>query len=163
MTTTVIIIKKYSIFYKKYLETLHYLGAEVPDPSTCSIRTCEYDPAWPHSVWITEKELEGCDCCLLPNGTLVPDGATWVDFNVIPPQLRECCRGQIVTPDPPITFCQANWSVFDGQCYKYFSEKETWDDAQDLCVEEQVRLDNLCLWFDIMKNLLLGQPSFHSL
>ena len=81
------------------LETLHYLGAEVPEPSSCSYRICEYSQSWPHSVWITEKELEGCDCCLLPNGTMVADGATWVDNSVTPPQMKECCRGQIVTTE----------------------------------------------------------------
>jgi len=80
-------------------KTLQYLGAEVPEPRTCSIRICEYEESWPHSVWITEKELEGCDCCLLPNGTLVADGATWWDNSVTPPEMKECCRGQIVTTE----------------------------------------------------------------
>ena len=74
----------------------------MPQPRTCSIRICEYEESWPHSVWITEKELEGCDCCLLPNGTLVADGATWWDNTVFPPEMKECCRGQIVTTEPPV-------------------------------------------------------------
>ena len=34
--------------------------------------------------------------------------------------------------------CQAGWSAFNGKCYKFFSEKKTWEDAEDQCVEEQV-------------------------
>ena len=90
-------------------------------------------------MWITEKELEGCDCCLLPNGTLVADGATWVDNSVTPPQMKECCRGQIVTTESPTTECPVGWSTFNGKCYKFFSEKKTWDDAENQCVQNEVR------------------------
>ena len=80
------------------LDTLHPPGSEVADPRTCSVRFCSYDEPWPHAVWFTEKVWEGCDCCLLPSGTMVPDGATWWDTSVTPPLMLECCRGQIVTP-----------------------------------------------------------------
>ena len=40
-----------------------------------------------------------------------------------------------------ITGCQAGWSAFNGKCYKSFSEKKTWDDAKDQCVNEEVRYD----------------------
>ena len=35
--------------------------------------------------------------------------------------------------------CKAGWTVFNGKCYKYFSEKKTWGDAQDQCVQNVVR------------------------
>jgi len=46
----------------------------------------------------SSNEVEGCACCLLTNGTMVADGATWWDNSVTPPQMLECCRGQILTP-----------------------------------------------------------------
>ena len=67
------------------------------DPLTCSYRHCLYDPSWPHSAWITLPAHTGCDCCLLNNGTMVPDGSSWWDTSVRPPQEKECCRGQVVT------------------------------------------------------------------
>ena len=41
----------------------------------------------------------------------------------------------------PSTGCQAGWSSFNGQCYKYFSEEKTWYDAEVQCVKEEVRHD----------------------
>ena len=79
-------------------DSLHPLGASVADPGICSSRLCQHDESWPVAFWITRKEVEGCDCCLLANGTMVPDGATWLDYSVKPPQLLECCGGQIVVP-----------------------------------------------------------------
>ena len=37
------------------------------------------------------------------------------------------------------TGCEAGWSAFDGNCYKHFSEKITWQEAQNKCVGEEVR------------------------
>merc|ERR1712018_356470 len=45
----------------------------------------------------------------------------------------------------PTTDCQAGWSESNGECYKYFSQEKTWDDAEDQCVAEQVRQHHLCL------------------
>ena len=70
----------------------------MPSPCTCSYMVCKYEPTWPHSVWMTQKISEGCDCCLLPNGKMVADGATWWDTSVRPPQMLECCRGKLLTP-----------------------------------------------------------------
>ena len=39
---------------------------------------------------------------------------------------------------PSSSDCQPGWFAFNGKCYKYFSEKKTWEDAEDQCVEEQV-------------------------
>ena len=36
--------------------------------------------------------------------------------------------------------CQAGWSAFNGKCYKSFTEKKTWEDAEDQCVNEEVRV-----------------------
>ena len=80
------------------LDTLHPLGSEVADPRTCSYRSCSSQETWPQAVWLTKKEVEGCDCCLLANGTMVADGASWWDNSVRPPLMLECCRGQILTP-----------------------------------------------------------------
>ena len=73
------------------------------DPRFCASRLCQYDKSRPVSFWVTTKEVEGCDCCLLSNGTMVADGATWWDTSVTPPLMLECCRGQILTPAPPPT------------------------------------------------------------
>ena len=37
-----------------------------------------------------------------------------------------------------LVVCQAGWSEFDGECYKYFSQEKTWDDAEAQCVTEEV-------------------------
>ena len=37
--------------------------------------------------------------------------------------------------------CQAGWSAFNGKCYKSFSEKKTWDEAENQCVKYEVRHD----------------------
>ena len=29
------------------------------------------------------------------------------------------------------TDCQAGWSAFDGNCYKYFSEEKSWEAAEE--------------------------------
>ena len=85
------------LFQNIILDTLHPLGSEEPDPRTCSYRSCSSNESWPHAVWLTRKEVAGCDCCLLPNGKMVADGVTWWDTSVTPPQMLECCRGQILT------------------------------------------------------------------
>ena len=36
--------------------------------------------------------------------------------------------------------CQAGWSAFNGKCYKSFTEVKTWEDAEDQCVNEEVRV-----------------------
>ena len=41
--------------------------------------------------------------------------------------------------------CQAGWVYFKGECYKYFSEEKTWEDAEDQCVTEEVRHKIICL------------------
>merc|ERR1712062_431157 len=43
----------------------------------------------------------------------------------------------------PTTDCQAGWSAFNGNCYKFFSEEKTWENAKDQCVEEQANLVSL--------------------
>ena len=43
------------------------------------------------------------------------------------------------TTTPSSTGCQAGWSSFNGSCYKHFSEEKTWYDAEDQCVNEEVR------------------------
>ena len=53
------------------LATVHHLGSSVVDPRTCCTRLCQYDQAWPHAVWLSRKEEEGCDCCQRPNGKMV--------------------------------------------------------------------------------------------
>ena len=50
-------------------------------PSFCSERECFYSPALPYALWTSRQVLPGCDCCEV-NGTLVPDGHTWVENNV---------------------------------------------------------------------------------
>merc|ERR1711874_226611 len=45
-----------------------------------------------------------------------------------------------ISTGPPSTVCQAGWSDFNGECYKYFSQEKTWDDAEDQCVAEQAHL-----------------------
>ena len=34
--------------------------------------------------------------------------------------------------------CQADWSEFNGKCYKIFTELKNWEDAQNECVQEKV-------------------------
>ena len=46
---------------------------------------------------------------------------------------------------PSSTDCQAGWSEFNGECYKYFSQEKTWDVAVDQCVAEEVIQHHLCL------------------
>merc|ERR1712038_1714041 len=36
--------------------------------------------------------------------------------------------------------CSSGWSAFNGNCYKHFSEKKTWEDAEDECVKEKAHL-----------------------
>ena len=38
-----------------------------------------------------------------------------------------------------ITDCQAGWSAFKGECYKYFSEEKTWEQAHTDCRTNMVR------------------------
>ena len=57
---------QYSV--KHILDSLHPLGSLVVDPGTCSSRLCTYKTSWTLSIWLTEKEGEGCDCCLLSTG-----------------------------------------------------------------------------------------------
>ena len=35
--------------------------------------------------------------------------------------------------------CEADWSMFDGRCYKYFSDKKNWEDAHNQCRTNNVR------------------------
>merc|ERR550539_808825 len=39
--------------------------------------------------------------------------------------------------------CQAGWSAFNGKCYKSFSKKKTWDEAENQCVKEEANLVSL--------------------
>ena len=34
--------------------------------------------------------------------------------------------------------CQAGWSQFDGNCYKYFDNSVKWDEAREHCLSEEV-------------------------
>merc|ERR1712038_1762123 len=36
--------------------------------------------------------------------------------------------------------CSSGWSAFNGNCYKHFTEKKTWEDAEDECVKEKAHL-----------------------
>ena len=38
-----------------------------------------------------------------------------------------------------LTVCQAGWSEFEEKCYKYFSERKTWNEAEEECEREEVR------------------------
>ena len=48
------------------------------------------------------------------------------------------------------TVCQADWSKFNGTCYKLFSEKKNWSEARTRCVLEKVKRSLTCKCSNIM-------------
>eukprot|EP00091_Calanus_sinicus_P004875 TRINITY_DN15235_c0_g1_i1.p1 TRINITY_DN15235_c0_g1~~TRINITY_DN15235_c0_g1_i1.p1 ORF type:complete len:121 (-),score=33.94 TRINITY_DN15235_c0_g1_i1:47-385(-) len=73
---------------------LHPLKKSIPDPATCSIRTCEASEDWAHAAWVSKQQFPGCGCCLV-EGKMVPDGFSWT-VGTYPVETWECCRGKAV-------------------------------------------------------------------
>ena len=46
---------------------------------------------------------------------------------------------QAPVPGPVPVVCEAGWAEFDGKCYKFFSEAKVMFEAQNECLQEQVR------------------------
>ena len=72
---------------------LHPIKTSIPEPSTCSIRTCEMTSGWALAAWVTKPVFSGCNCCLV-DGKLVPDGYSWTSESY-PVEILECCRGKM--------------------------------------------------------------------
>jgi len=81
---------------------------------------------WPSSGTIPGPRLDS-----------IPKAVTRVDLYVNVNGYSGC------QASPPSTNCQAGWSAFNGKCYKSFSEKKTWDEAEDECVKEEANLVSL--------------------
>ena len=73
------------------------------DCLTTQTKVCRVRPGLEHAV--IELEFAQRNCCLLANGTMLPDGATWIENSGRPAQMLECCEGQIIiltqTTEPP--------------------------------------------------------------
>ena len=71
---------------------IHPVGTELPEASSCSLRTCMSGPGWSEASWVQSQICKGCDCCLV-DGKVVCDGFGWRTSGG---ENMECCRGKVV-------------------------------------------------------------------
>ncbi|XP_060115998.1 aggrecan core protein [Heteronotia binoei] len=117
-------------------------------PKTCEERPCGAG---------TCQEQDGHITCLCPSGYMGDhcdidtdechsspclNGATCVDgihtFKCLclPSYGGDLC-------DIDLAECEVGWTKFQGNCYKYFEERHTWVDAENLCREHQSHLSSI--------------------
>uniref|UniRef100_A0ACB8E6C3 Uncharacterized protein n=1 Tax=Sphaerodactylus townsendi TaxID=933632 RepID=A0ACB8E6C3_9SAUR len=81
-------------------------------------------------------DIDECHSSPCLNGATCADGIHTFKCLCLPSYGGDLC-------DIDLAECDVGWTKFQGNCYKYFEERHTWVDAENLCREHQSHLSSI--------------------
>uniref|UniRef100_A0A3Q2HU92 Aggrecan core protein n=1 Tax=Equus caballus TaxID=9796 RepID=A0A3Q2HU92_HORSE len=116
-----------------------YSGEETPTAETAVSPTEASIPASPGGPGVSETAVTDIDECL---SSPCLNGATCVDaIDSFTCLCLPSYRGDLCEIDQEL--CENGWTKFQGHCYRYFPDRETWVDAESRCREQQSHLSSI--------------------
>ncbi|KAM8973255.1 aggrecan core protein isoform 2-T2 [Pelodytes ibericus] len=83
-----------------------------------------------------EIDIDECNSSPCVNGATCVDGIDSLKCLCLPSYGGDLCQIDLEV-------CENGWTKFQGHCYKHFSTRETWVDAENLCRNEQSHLSSI--------------------
>ncbi|XP_015283428.1 PREDICTED: aggrecan core protein [Gekko japonicus] len=90
----------------------------------------------PEVIGPTTEDIDECHSSPCLNGATCVDGIHTFKCLCLPSYGGDLC-------DIDLAECEVGWTKFQGNCYKYFEERHTWVDAENLCREYQSHLSSI--------------------